>query len=83
MIRERNTKLLQRLAEWAAPHSAANRIVDASPVVLLALILGPAHAVARAWLSDSLDLDDQVTEQVAAAAARTVSPPGVGRQEET
>jgi AcrR family transcriptional regulator len=73
-IRRHNSALVRALAAWARPHEAAGRIVAVQPLLLLALILGPAHAVTRAWLAGATDLDDQTIEQIAAAAARTTRP---------
>jgi AcrR family transcriptional regulator len=75
-VRQHNERLLRRLAEWAGPQVAAGRLVDVPPLVLLALVLGPAHAVARAALSGDGPLDGGVSGQVAAAAARSIRPDG-------
>ena len=73
-VRRRNDELLSRLGEWAHPRVAAHRLVDVSPMALLALILGPCHALARAWLAGEADLDEATLDLVGDAVARAVQP---------
>ncbi|MDJ0924042.1 MAG: TetR/AcrR family transcriptional regulator [Acidimicrobiia bacterium] len=73
-VRDHNRVLLDQLAGWAEPHIAARRLLNVSPLVLLALILGPAHALSRAWLSGTEELDDTTIASIATAAVRSTQP---------
>lgn len=73
-VRRHNKELLLSLEEWSAPHIAGRRMVDLSPPTLAAVLLGPCHAVARAWLAGGSELDDETINTIAAAARRSIQP---------
>ena len=73
-VRQRNGELIRHLENWSASPAAAGRVIDVPPPTLVALLLGPCHAVARAWLAGGTDLDDATIELIAAATLRSVSP---------
>lgn len=73
-VRRHNEDLLQQVAAWTAPHTANGDIIDLRPLAMVALLLGPSHALSRAWLAGSADLDTKTINQFAAAAVRAAVP---------
>ncbi len=71
-VQRHNDELLRRVELWLRPQAAAGRILDVPATTLVALVLGPCHAVARAWLAGASDLDNATIELVAAATVRAV-----------
>lgn len=71
-IKAHNEGLFSSLQRWAESDRVAARLPDVPPVALLALILGPSHALSRAWLAGTIDLDEPVIDQVSSAAVRAV-----------
>lgn len=71
-VQQGNEALLEKLDDWARPHTAAGDIVDVPPMTLLALVLGPCHAMARAWLAGDAALTESTIDVIAAAVVRAV-----------
>jgi hypothetical protein len=83
-VRKLNRATAEHVRDWMAPLARAGVIRDLPLTVLAALVNGPAHFVARRWLSGSLSARPTSFADVLAAAAwaaiaphrpRVVAPP--------
>jgi AcrR family transcriptional regulator len=83
-VRELNRATAEQVRDWMAPLARAGVIRDLPLTVLAALVNGPAHFVARRWLSGSLTARPTAFADVLADAAwaaiaphrpRAVAPP--------
>ena len=73
-VKAHNEELFSSLQQWADSPQVAHRLSDVPPVALLALILGPSHALSRAWLAGKSDLGEPIIEAISSAAVRAVLP---------
>lgn len=73
-VRAHNEDLLNSLGKWSNSAGVADQLIDVPPSALLALILGPSHALSRTWLAGAMTLDESTIEAVSRAAVRAVLP---------
>lgn len=73
-IAAHNEELFSSLQLWAESDRVQGRLPDLPPVALLALILGPSHALSRAWLAGTSDLSEPIIEAISSAAVRAALP---------
>lgn len=71
-VRARNQSLIASLEAWAAPYIEQGVLVPLAPEALLALVLGPSHFVAKAWLSGGPEITESLILQFAESAWRSI-----------
>jgi AcrR family transcriptional regulator len=86
-----NGDLAQAYRTWLSPFIATGEVIDVPMVVIVAVVTGPAHALAQRWLAGRLpgpllDYADDLTNAAVAglsgspnAKRRSIRPPRQGR----
>lgn len=79
-VRELNRATVSRVRDWMAPLAAAGAVRDLPLAVLAACVVGPAHFVARRWLSGLITARPSSFADALADAAWAALAPGKARR---